>query len=227
MYRLGNALGDVRRGPRRPLSAIRTAAQFLSETLYGVELTWRSSLGRRVKIGHLGGIVIAPDVVIGDDCIIRQNVTIGAVSDGAPAPRIGSRVHIGAGAVLIGDIEIGDDVLIGPNTVVTTDVPSGARVLAPPSRIVLGSGETPIASKARGATPEAVLDIVGRTVALDEAVGVDEPLLSSGLIDSLNLVLVIGALEEAFNNVIATEAVDTESFDTARQIADYLTARAA
>jgi acyl carrier protein len=201
-------------------------AQFLSQTLYGVELSWRARLGRRVRIGHLGGVVIAPTAVVGDDCLIRQNVTIGAVVDGGRSPRIGNRVEFGSGAVVVGDIQIGDDVLIGPNTVVTTDVPAGAKVLASPPRIILRDGETPqpVAGNARHASPEAVVAIIDRAVGLDAVVDPDVPLLSSGLIDSLNLVAVLDALEAVYGVAIPAEAVEAESFDTARQISDYLRA---
>ena len=79
---------------------------------------------------HQHGIVIDPRAVIGDDCMIRQGVTIGGGGrrDDAPrAPRLGDRVHLGAGAVLAGPISIGDDVVIGPNAVVMTSVPPAAR----------------------------------------------------------------------------------------------------
>lgn len=229
IYRLSRALGEAGRGPKRTLAALRTGAQFLSQTVYGVELPWHATLGRRVKIGHLSGIVISPQAVIGDDCTIRQNVTIGAAQDGGGVPRIGSRVMIGAGAVLIGAIEIGDDVLIGPNAVVTTDVPAGASVVASPSRIIPRDElvpqtheHNPANRKPRSVSPDAVASVIGTVIHLDRFEGPDVPLLSSGLIDSLNLVVAIEALEKAFDLTIPTEAVNADSFDTARDIAAYL-----
>lgn len=73
------------------------------------------------------------DAVIGDDCMIRHTVTIGAASDrpGALSPVIPDRVQVGPGAVIMGGITVGDDTLIGPNAVVVGDVPGGSRVLAP------------------------------------------------------------------------------------------------
>jgi serine O-acetyltransferase len=228
LYRLGRRLGEVRGGPGRVLAALRTGAQFLSQTLYGVELTWHTTLGRRVTIGHLGGIVIAPGVVMGDDCIIRQNVTIGAATDGGEVPRIGHRVEIGAGAVLIGAIEIGDDVLIGPNAVVTTNVPDGARVVALPSRVIPRRGTTPTEAAERRAglrrpvDPDAVAAVIKSVVKQSLLDGPDVPLVSSGLVDSLNLVLVIDALEAAFGVTIPSEAFNADQFDTARDIAAYI-----
>ena len=81
---------------------------------------------------HLNGIYIHPKVFIGEDCTILQQVTIGANEhkiEYDKAPRIGNRVYIGAGAKIIGDVEIGDDVRIGANAVVTKNVPSQMTVV--------------------------------------------------------------------------------------------------
>jgi serine O-acetyltransferase len=90
-------------------------------------------------IGHQGGVVIHFNSRIGDDCVILQNVTLGAASDATfmRGPVLGNRVKVGCGAVIIGGITIGDDVHIGPNTVVTTNIPAGSIVVAPPPRVIL------------------------------------------------------------------------------------------
>jgi serine O-acetyltransferase len=132
--------------------------------VYGIELRRSTKVGRRLLIGHQGGIVIHPQAEIGDDCTIRQNVTIGAttfqhVND---APTLGSRVNIGAGAVILGRIHVGDDVRIGPNAVVTTDVPAGVAAFAPPARVMRwppapaapANGAVGAAAPARAAQPE-------------------------------------------------------------------------
>ena len=75
-------------------------------------------------IEHFGGIVVHGSSVIGDDCIIRQGVTIGnrRLDDPLGAPTLGSRVNVGAGAKILGRVTIGDDVNIGANAVVITDI---------------------------------------------------------------------------------------------------------
>jgi serine O-acetyltransferase len=105
---------------------------------YGIELPWMTRVGQRFRIGHQGGIVIHPRAQIGDDCCIRQNVTIGAATAdrSSEAPTLGDRVEVGAGAVIIGRITIGDDVRIGPNAVVMTNVPAGSTAFAAPARII-------------------------------------------------------------------------------------------
>jgi serine O-acetyltransferase len=113
------------------------AAQLVVRNVYSIELTSATRIGRRLRLAHEGGVVIHPNVVIGDDCLIRQNVTIGiATDDATAAPTLGNRVEVGAGAVIIGGITIGDDARIGPNAVVTSNVPPGAMAVAAPARVV-------------------------------------------------------------------------------------------
>jgi serine O-acetyltransferase len=105
---------------------------------YGIELPHTTKVGRRLIIGHQGGTVIHYSSHIGDDCVIRQNVTLGAASVETfeHGPILMNRVEVGCGAVIMGNIVIGDDVRIGPNAVVTMNIPAGSTVVAPPPRIV-------------------------------------------------------------------------------------------
>jgi serine O-acetyltransferase len=105
---------------------------------HGIELPRTTKVGRRLVIGHQGGIVIHHLSQIGDDCLVRHNVTVGAasVNDLQGAPILMNRVEVGCGAVILGGIVIGDDVRIGPNAVVTMNVPAGSTVVAPPARII-------------------------------------------------------------------------------------------
>ena len=107
--------------------------------LCGVTIGVSAKIGRRLVIEHSGGIVVHGNSVIGDDCIIRQGVTIGNRRLDRPreAPHIGNRVNIGAGAKILGGVRIGDDVEIGANAVVIADVPSGAIAVGVPARIIL------------------------------------------------------------------------------------------
>jgi len=104
---------------------------------YGIELPVTAIVGRRVLVGHQSGIVIHPHATIGDDCIIRQNVTIGALNtERDEAPVVGRRVELGAGATILGPVTIGDGARIGPHSVVMTDVPPGATVFVNPPRMI-------------------------------------------------------------------------------------------
>jgi len=75
---------------------------------------------------------------IGSDCQIAQQVTIGFDDRGAP-PVLGDRVRVGAGAIVIGPIEIGDDAVIGAGAVVVRDVPPGKVVGGVPARVLEGA----------------------------------------------------------------------------------------
>ncbi|CAN5599152.1 hypothetical protein BH23PSE1_BH23PSE1_05060 [soil metagenome] len=133
VYRFGVWVHDHDRAwLRRLLHPIYQLLAYGAANRFGIQLPYRARLGRRVMIPYRGGIVIHPAVRIGDDCIIRQNVTIGAL--GGPrhgVPKVGDRVEFGAGAVAIGPIRIGDDAIIGPNVVVRTDVPAATTVRPP------------------------------------------------------------------------------------------------
>jgi serine O-acetyltransferase len=83
-------------------------------------------LGGGVYLPHPNGIVIHPRAVIGPNCLIFQQVTIGVVADHHAAPVIGGHVDIGAGAKIIGPVTVGDHAVIGANAVVTRDIPSEA-----------------------------------------------------------------------------------------------------
>ncbi len=94
-----------------------------------------SRFGRNLHLPHPTGVVVHRSVVIGDDCMVMQQVTLGQVADGG-APVIGSRVYVGAGAKVLGPIHIGDDARIGANAVVLIDVPAGATAVGVPARLV-------------------------------------------------------------------------------------------
>ena len=117
---------------------------------YGIELYYTTSIGRRFVIGHQGGIVIHPKAFIGDDCVIRQNVTIGALSlNRKEGPRLGNRVEVGCGAAILGKICIGDDVRIGPNAVVMSNVAAGLTVFVAPPRLISLHKATEVAPLSR------------------------------------------------------------------------------
>jgi serine O-acetyltransferase len=81
--------------------------------------------------------VIHPEAEVGPNCLIFQQVTIGAGDGGVP--RLGGHVDIGAGAKVIGTVTIGNHARIGANAVVVTDVPEGATAVGVPARIILST----------------------------------------------------------------------------------------
>jgi serine O-acetyltransferase len=123
---------------RAPLSIVYRALFRKIRNTYGIELPYSAQLGRRVVIEHQSCIVIHGDCVLGDDCIIRQGVTLGNRYLDRPfdAPKLGKRVNVGAGAKIFGNVSIGDDASIGANAVVLCDVPAGATAVGIPAKII-------------------------------------------------------------------------------------------
>jgi len=105
---------------------------------YGIELPYSAVLGRRVIIEHQSCIVIHGSCVIGDDCIIRQGVTLGNRYTEKPfeAPVLGKHVNVGAGAKILGKVQIGDHAQIGANAVVLQDVPANYAAVGIPARLI-------------------------------------------------------------------------------------------
>jgi serine O-acetyltransferase len=138
VYRFGHARFAIpNKFVRLPWTMVYIVLHKLVEIFFGISIGSTARIGRRFEIEHHGCIVIHGATQIGDDCLIRQGVTIGnsGAEDPLGAPKIGNRVHIGAGAKLIGRISIGDDVIVGANAVVVRDVPAGVIVAGVPAVI--------------------------------------------------------------------------------------------
>ncbi len=134
--RFGNWRMSVSPWLRPPLTLVYRFGHKAAITMWAIDLPYNARVGRRFRIMHHGA-VFQGAWLIGDDVTLRHSATIGLIRRGADrAPKIGSRVEIGPGACIVGDVSVGDDVYIGPNSVVTQNVPSGAAVLGNPSRVV-------------------------------------------------------------------------------------------
>ena len=123
---------------RIPFSLIYKSLYRKIRNSYGIDLPYTVKLGRRVIIEHQSCIIVHGYATIGDDCIIRQGVTIGNRYLNSPAdtPKLGARVNIGAGAKILGNVAIGDDVNIGANAVVLADIPAGQTAVGIPAKVL-------------------------------------------------------------------------------------------
>lgn len=130
-HRLASRLWD------RGLKILARIIQQSSRTFTGVDIHPAASIGRRLFIDHATGVVIGETAEIGEDCLIFHGVTLGGQSmrHGKRHPTVGDRVMIGAGAKVLGAINIGDDAKIGANAVVVKDVPAGRIALGVPARL--------------------------------------------------------------------------------------------
>jgi len=116
-------------------------ARFISHFgrwITGIEIHPGAHIGRRFFIDHGMGVVIGETALIGDDCTLYHGVTLGGTSwaKGKRHPTLGNGVVVGAGAKILGPIEIGDRAKIGSNAVVVKPVPGGATAIGIPARIV-------------------------------------------------------------------------------------------
>lgn len=111
-----------------------------SRLFTGVEIHPAVKAGRRLFIDHGMGIVIGETAELGDDVSIYQGVTLGGIATsvihGKRHPTIGNNVIIGAGAKVLGAIEVGDDVRIGSNAVVVKPVPDGVTMVGSVARAI-------------------------------------------------------------------------------------------
>ena len=103
----------------------------------GIEIHPAAKIGRRFFIDHGMGVVIGETAIIGDDCTLYHGVTLGGTSwqKGKRHPTLGNGVVVGAGAKVLGPIEIGENARVGSNSVVVKTVPAGATVTGIPGRI--------------------------------------------------------------------------------------------
>lgn len=106
--------------------------------LTGIEIHPGAQIGKRFFIDHGMGVVIGETAVIGDDCTLYHSVTLGGTSwkKGKRHPTLHNGVVIGAGAKVLGPIEIGAGARVGSNSVVLKSVPAGATVVGIPAHIV-------------------------------------------------------------------------------------------
>jgi serine O-acetyltransferase len=106
--------------------------------LFQVDIHPATRIGRGVFIDHGTGIVIGETAVIGDDVSMLQGVTLGGTGAerGDRHPKIGKGVLLGAGAKVLGNIEIGDYAKIASGSVVLKPVPAGCTAAGVPARLV-------------------------------------------------------------------------------------------
>ncbi|MDJ0658373.1 MAG: serine O-acetyltransferase [Crocosphaera sp.] len=114
----------------------------IARFLTGIEIHPGATIGQGVFIDHGMGVVIGETAIIGDYCLIYQNVTLGGTGkeSGKRHPTLGHSVVVGTGAKVLGNIEIGNHVRIGAGSIVLRDVPHDCTVVGVPGRIISRSG---------------------------------------------------------------------------------------
>lgn len=116
-----------------PAQPFRFMAERVIEMTTGISIPVQAKIGKGLRIHHFGGIMVHPETVIGEECTLYHQVTLGDRGGRGGAPRIGNRVMIGVGAKVLGNVEIGDDAVVGANAVVLTAVPSKSIAVGVPA----------------------------------------------------------------------------------------------
>jgi serine O-acetyltransferase len=110
----------------------------LTRGITGIEIHPGATIGPGFFIDHGMGVVIGETAEIGEDVTLYHGVTLGGTSlnKGKRHPTLGNRVVVGAGAKILGAIDVGDDSRIGANAVVVKPVPANSVVVGVPGQVI-------------------------------------------------------------------------------------------
>ena len=111
-----------------PGQPLRFFAERFIEITTGISIPAECTIGHGFRIHHFGGIIFHPSTVIGNNCTIYQEVTLGDKGGYGGAPIVGDNVTIGAGAKIVGEIRIGKNSKIGALVLVSENVPEDSKV---------------------------------------------------------------------------------------------------
>jgi serine O-acetyltransferase len=123
---------------RRGVPVLPRLISHTARFLTGIEIHPGATIGDGLFIDHGMGVVIGETAELGENCHLYQGVTLGGTSTKRAKrhPTLGKGVTVGAGAQVIGAINVGDNVRIGAGSVVVTNVPENATVVGVPGHIV-------------------------------------------------------------------------------------------
>lgn len=115
-----------------------SVVKLMAFLIYNSSVPFQCSIGKGTRFGYGGiGVVIHKESVIGTNCMIGTNITVGGrTGHEGGVPVIGNNVYIATGAKVLGPIVIGDNAVIGANAVVIKDVPNNAVVAGVPAKII-------------------------------------------------------------------------------------------
>jgi serine O-acetyltransferase len=119
----------------------RVLGQF-ARAFTGIEIHPGAVIGEGLLIDHGMGVVIGETAIVGNNVTLYQGVTLGGTGKetGKRHPTIGNNIVVGAGAKILGNIEVGDNSYIGANAVVLHDVPPNSTVVGVPGHVTRQDG---------------------------------------------------------------------------------------
>ena len=144
-----------------PLKLVARVLSQISRMVTGIEIHPGARIGKSVFIDHGMGVVIGETATIGDKCLLYQGVTLGGTGKetGKRHPTLGENVVVGAGAKILGGIEIGENTRIGAGSVVVSNVEDNCTVVGVPGRVIHQSGVR-IDPLAHSALPDAEAKVI-------------------------------------------------------------------
>ena len=146
---------------RLPLKLAARLLSQLGRSLTGIEIHPGARIGEGVFIDHGMGVVIGETAEVGDRCLLYQGVTLGGTGKehGKRHPTLASNVVIGAGAKVLGAIEVGANTRVGAGSVVVRNVEANCTVVGIPGRVIHQSGVR-INPLAHSALPDAEANVI-------------------------------------------------------------------
>ncbi|NJL44911.1 MAG: serine O-acetyltransferase [Leptolyngbyaceae cyanobacterium SM2_3_12] len=153
----------------------------LGRFLTGIEIHPGATIGTGVFIDHGMGVVIGETAIVGNYALIYQGVTLGGTGkeSGKRHPTLGENVVVGAGAKVLGNIQVGHNVRIGAGSVVLREVPSDCTVVGVPGRIVYRAGDR-VDPLEHGRLPDSEAQVIRALVDRIEALEKEVQALAQG-----------------------------------------------
>ena len=155
IYKLSNFLWSIR------LTILARLLSYIGRILTGIEIHPAAKIGERFFIDHGMGVVIGETAEIGNNCLLYQGVTLGGTgkSHGKRHPTLMENVVVGAGAKVLGSITVGSNTRIGAGSVVVRNVEGNSTVVGVPGRVVHQSG-VKVNPLAHSALPDAEANVI-------------------------------------------------------------------
>ena len=146
------------------IAGFHLIARMISQTtrfFTGIEIHPGANIGKNLFIDHGMGVVIGETAEIGNNCLLYQGVTLGGTgkSHGKRHPTLMENVVVGAGAKVLGSIIVGPNTRIGAGSVVVRNVEKNSTVVGIPGRVVHQSG-VKVNPLAHSALPDAEASVI-------------------------------------------------------------------
>lgn len=122
---------------RHHLKPIAALGRFIIRVMFSADVPYNLTIGEGTKFPHCAlGSLFHPASIIGKNCVILHGVTLGGRGGHNGLPVIGNNVWIGANAIILGNVKVGDHAIIGAGSVVLKDVEPYSVVAGNPAKFI-------------------------------------------------------------------------------------------